>query len=143
MNIEDYCLFEIISNTPEGFFVKFNGKIITSSFDGFSVSPASVNKGICSVRNAVNFRSEEKWGHLIKIKDGRKLKKCLRNLLLVEFDWWFLNGCEALAICVPNGDINYVKSVIKSEKNKGSIQVFSHEEPEVYQRWMRTKILRS
>lgn len=136
-------MFEIISNAPEGFFVKFNGKIITSSFDGFSVSPVSVNKGIGSVRNAVKFRSEERWGHLIQIKDGRKIKTSLRNLLLIEFDWWFINGCEALAICVPSDDVTYVKSVIKSEKNKDFIRVFNNEEPEICQKWMNSKILRS
>lgn len=134
-------MFEIITNEPEGFFVKSNGKIITSNFDGFPVSPVSVNRGINSVRNAVEFRAEERWGHLIKIKDGRKLKTRLRNLLLIEFDWWFLNGCEALAICVPSDDVNHVESVIKSEKNKDSIRVFNNEEPEIYQKWIKAKII--
>ncbi len=133
-------MFEILGNEPEGFFVKSNGKIITSYFDGFSVSPVSVNEGITSVRNAVKFRAEERWGHLVQVKDGRKIKTRLRNLLLIEFDWWFLNGCEAVAICVPRNDVIYVESVIKSQKNKDSIRVFNNEDPEKFQKWMDSKI---
>lgn len=133
-------MIETCANEPEGFFVKSNGKIITSHFEGFSVSPISVSEGITSVRNAVKFRTEERWGHLVQVKDGRKIKTHLRNLLLIEFDWWFLNGCEALAICVPSDDVMYVESVIKSQKNKDSIRVFSNEDPEKYQKWMDSKI---
>lgn len=133
-------MFEIIANEPDGFTVKSNGKIITSNFDCHSVSPVSVNEGITSVRNAVKFRSEERWAHLVNVKDGRKIKTSLLNLLLIEFDWWFFNGCEALGICVPSDDVIYVESAIKYQKNKDRIRVFSVEEPETCQQWINSKV---
>lgn len=126
--------------SPDGFSIQWDEAVIVTEFSGFEISPVNLTKVVASLRNAVEYRSHERWAQALIIGDGKKIKSNLRNILLKEFDWEFKKNCVACAICVPSDDISMIRTILKSGKLKERINVFDKEDKSSMQDWLKSML---